>query len=147
MAPDKAVHVSGIRFLVVPTAGQPNEKAEFTVTSNVRVRTGVDHPDGCCAPAMLRVTVPLTAVVDDVTFTHTVWLAEVGVVSTEVEPAVAGAAPVPTVVVTPAGELVTVVVSRCFRFLPAEVSSRTNDVSAVDPPTWFTVTAPGVVAV
>ena len=38
-------------------------------------------------------------------------------------------------------------VIRCTRFLPAEVSSRTNDVSAVEPLTLFTVTAPGEVAV
>ena len=75
------------------------------MTANVRMRTGVDHPAGRCAPERFRVTVPLTAVGDDVTCTHRVWLAEVGVVSTKAEAAVVAQLPFPTVVVTPAGEL------------------------------------------
>jgi hypothetical protein len=119
----------------------------FTVTWNDRLTRGVDQPVGCCAPRRLMVTVPLTAVVDDVTFTHRLWSGEVGVVSTATEAVVALAQLVPTVAVVPAGVVAMVAVIRCWRFLPAEVSSRTNDVSAVEVLTLSTDTAPGEVAV
>ncbi len=51
------------------------------------------------------------------------------------------------VAVTPVGALATEAVMRWVRFLPSEVSSRTNVVSAVEVPTLSTVTPAGEVAV
>jgi hypothetical protein len=91
------------------------------------------------------VTFPLTAVVEEVTRTHTVRSGVVGVMSTDTDPAPGHV--VPTVAVTPAGVVPTEAVMRWVSFLPCEVSSRTTVVSAVEPATLVTVTAAGLVAV
>src|SRR5688500_12622941 len=106
---------------------------------------GVVHPAvGRWALLRLMVTVPLTAVVEEVTRTQSVWLGVVGAVSTNDGPA---AQVVPMVAVTPAGVPATEAVMRWVRFLPSEVSSMVIVVSAMEPASLSTVTPAGAVTV